>query len=55
MSRDCTFGFHIRKVVVEYKNLCNWVLRVFQTREVNRNTNENSVYVSSDQKWNMAA
>ena len=33
MSRDCTFGFHIRKVVVEYKNLCNWVLRVFQTRE----------------------
>ena len=34
MSGDCTFGFHIRNVMVESRNLCNWVLRVFQTREV---------------------
>ena len=33
MSSDCTFGFHIRNVTVESRNLCNWVLRVFQTRE----------------------
>ena len=34
MSNDFTFGFHIRNVTVESRNLCNWVLRVFQTREV---------------------
>ena len=33
MSSDCTFGFHIRNVTVESRNLANWVLRVFQTRE----------------------
>ena len=33
MSRDCTFGFHIRNAVVESRNLCGWVLRSFQTRE----------------------
>ena len=33
MSDDCTFGFHIRNVAVESRNLCSWVLRVFQTRE----------------------
>ena len=33
MSQDCTFGFHIRNVAVATKGLCNWVLRVFQTRD----------------------
>ena len=33
MSNDCTFGFHIRNVAVGARDLCNWVLRVFQTRE----------------------
>ena len=33
MSDDCSFGFHIRNAAVESRNLSNWVLRVFQTRE----------------------
>ena len=33
MSKDCTFGFHIRNVVVESRKMCNWVLRTFETRE----------------------
>ncbi|CAL4059403.1 unnamed protein product [Meganyctiphanes norvegica] len=34
MSRDGTFKYHIRNVVVESRKMCNWVLRTFQTREV---------------------
>merc|ERR1712082_102667 len=33
MSRDCTFGYHIRNVTVEARKMCNWVLRTFETRE----------------------
>ena len=33
VSDDCTFGFHIRNVAVESRNLCSWILSVFQTRE----------------------
>ena len=47
VSDDCTFGFHIRKVEVESRNLCSWILRVFQTREEEP---LNSIYVSRQTK-----
>merc|ERR1712025_601545 len=47
VSDDCTFGFHIRNVAVESRNLCSWILRVFQTRE---EAPMKTVYVSCQTK-----
>ena len=33
MSRDGTFKYHIRNIVVESRKMYYWILRTFQTRE----------------------